>query len=129
MALIVLDASVLIALLDPADRLNAKAVQALTAVARDELAIPASALAETLVLPARSGKLGAARAAIGLLHLHVTPIDESVAVEAARLRAQHSGLKLPDALVLASGEVLRAKSILTGDQRWLSISKRVSLVN
>lgn len=128
MALILLDASVLIALLDPTDRLNGKAEQALTELVADELAIPASALAETLVQPARSGKLELAQAAIGLLGLRVTPIDEAVAVEAARLRGRHRALKLPDALVLASGEVLAAAAILTGDQSWQSVSERVRLI-
>jgi predicted nucleic acid-binding protein len=128
MALILLDASILIALLDPADGLHAPTLQAVVASAADEIAIPASALAETLVAPARAGKLQAARAAIRLLSLRVTPIDEPVAVEAARLRSRHKALRLPDALVIASGEVLRARTILTGDSRWRSVSKRVTIV-
>ena len=54
MALIVLDASVIIAHLDPADALHARAVTALTAVSDDDLVLPASALAETLVSQAWS---------------------------------------------------------------------------
>ncbi len=128
MALTILDASVLIALLDPADALHAKALQAVIAAAGDEMAIPASALAETLVAPARAGKLAAARAAIRLLDLRVTPIDEAVGVEAARLRGRHQALRLPDALVIASGKVLRARTILTGDVRWSGVSRLVSIV-
>ncbi len=128
MALILLDATILIALLDPADDLHAPALRAVSAAAHDEIAIPASALAETLVAPARAGKLQAARAAIRLLSLRVTPIEETIAVEAARLRSRHKALRLPDALVIAAGEVLRARTILTGDSRWKSVSKRVTVV-
>jgi predicted nucleic acid-binding protein len=128
MALTLLDASVLIALLDPADALHPQSVRALSSVAAATLAIPASALAETLVVPARAGKLQQARAAVRRLDLRVTPIEEEVAVEAARLRGKHRSLRLPDALVLASGEVFQATSILTGDARWKVVSRRVTVL-
>ncbi len=37
---------------------------------------------------------------------------------AAALRAAHTGLRLPDALVLACGTELRADAVLTADRRW-----------
>ena len=49
MALIVLDASVLIALLDPNDALHTAARAALARYAGDDLKLPASAYAESLV--------------------------------------------------------------------------------
>jgi predicted nucleic acid-binding protein len=124
-ALIVLDASIVIALLDPGDSLHAASLQAFTSQADEDLAIPASALAETLVIPSRAGRLEEVQAKIRLLELRVIPIDENIAVEAARLRGRHRSLRLPDALVIASGDIVQADSILTGDRSWASISARV----
>jgi len=128
-ALIVVDASVVIALLDPADALNPGARRALEQVAEADLAIPASALAETLVAPARAGKLEEVRASIRALELRVAETGEEVAVEAARLRARNRSLRLPDALVLATAEVLGADVVLTGDASWGAISRRVRVVD
>jgi hypothetical protein len=47
---------------------------------------------------------------------------------AAELRAQHRSLRLPDALVIATGIVDDASVILTGDARWDGIDKRVELL-
>jgi hypothetical protein len=44
------------------------------------------------------------------------------------LRANHGSLRLPDALVIATGVVENADAILTGDQRRLGIHDRVRLV-
>jgi hypothetical protein len=44
------------------------------------------------------------------------------------LRAAHSRLLLPDALVLAAGEVLQATSVLTADRAWARVSQRARLV-
>jgi len=127
-ALIVLDASLVIALLDPADKLHPASLRAFERVAGEDLAIPASALAETLVIPSRAGKLDEARAKIHLLNLRVAGVEESIAIEAARLRGRHRRLRLPDALVIATGEVLEADSILTGDRSWARVSRRVSVI-
>lgn len=129
MALIALDASVLIALLDPGDVHHQHARAALEAHVDDDLRIPAHTLAEALVHPARAGKEREARQLIASLEITVDPIDEAVAVAAARLRAKHgSGLRMPDALVLAYTDVRKAKKVLTSDVRWASWSRRVELV-
>lgn len=129
MALTVLDTSVLIALLDPADAHHEAARASLEAHADDDLRIPAHALAEALVHPARAGKEREARRLIASLEIKVDPIDEVVAVAAARLRAQHgSALRMPDALVLAYADVRKAKSVLTADARWTAWSRRVELI-
>lgn len=49
------------------------------------------------------------------------PLDERAAERAAELRAAHKALKMPDALILATGD-LNADVVLTGDQHWLKIS-------
>lgn len=129
MALTVLDASVLIALLDPADPHHRAARAALEAHADDDLRIAAHTLAEALVHPARAGKEREARRLIAGLEIAVDPVDETVALTAARLRARHGRvLRMPDALVLAYAEVRKAKHVLTADERWTAWSRRVELL-
>lgn len=129
MALTALDASVLIALLDPADVHHQAARNTLDLHANDELRMPAHTLAEALVHPARAGKDREALRLIASLEITVDPVDEAIAVSAARLRARHgSALRLPDALVLAYGDVRKAKRILTADARWPAWSRRVEVI-
>lgn len=129
MALTVLDASVLIALLDPADPHHQAARAALEVHVDDDLRIPAHTLAEALVHPVRAGKEREARRLIASLEIAVDPVDEAVAVAAARLRARHgSALRMPDALVLAYADVRKARRIVTADERWPAWSRRVELL-
>lgn len=127
MALIVLDASVVIAHLDPDDALHRSATSTLLEYAGDDLRLPASAYAESLVDPARKGRLDEARAAVAALQFQIVPIDGLLAERAASLRAHERGLRLPDALVLACGELLAADAILTADRRWRRF-ERVRLI-
>jgi predicted nucleic acid-binding protein len=128
-ALTALDASVLIALLDPDDPHHQAARAALDAHADDDLRIPAHTLAEALVHPVRAGKEREARGLIAGLEVAVDPIDEAVAVAAARFRARHgSALRMPDALVLAYADVRKARRVLTADTRWTAWSRRVELL-
>ena len=128
MALIVLDASVVIAHLDPADALHARAVTALTAVSGDDLVMPASALAETLVAPAKRGRMADARAAIDALLIRIAPLTDTIAEGAAVLRAVHRTLRLPDALVLATGDQLDAQEVITADRKWTRMSSRARII-
>jgi predicted nucleic acid-binding protein len=127
MALVVLDASVVIAHFDPADALHDAATTALIECAADDLRLPASAYAESLVDPARKGKLDEARNAFAELELQIVPIDGPVAERAAEIRGRERSLRLPDALVLACGEILGADAILTADRRWRRF-KNVKLI-
>jgi predicted nucleic acid-binding protein len=128
-ALTALDTSVLIALLDPDDAHHQAARASLEAHAEDDLRIPAHTLAEALVHPARAGKAREARRLIASLEIAVDPIDEGVAVAAAKLRARHGGaVRMQDALVLAYADLRKAKSVLTADARWTPWSRRVELV-
>ncbi len=122
MALIHLDAGVLIGLLDADD---AHHLAARTAIAdaidrADRLAMAASALAECLVAPARRGEQ-----AIALVHglrqrlpIEIVALDAELATAAARLRAKHRSLRLPDALVIATASVHAADALVTTDHRW-----------
>ena len=124
----VLDASALIALLDPQDAHHASARRTFDEHAGSTLVLPASAYAETLVRPAQQGIAERVIEQIGRLGLELAPIDAAVAEVAATLRAQHATLRLPDAFVLACGEVLDADAVWTADARWPSVSGRARLL-
>lgn len=129
MALIVLDASVLIGYLDAEDAHHSAAVALLKAHARDQLTIPASVYAEILVGPYRRGEGAVAKIerALADIPIRVEPIGAEIGRRAAELRARHAALRLPDALVIATGEVLDADDVLTFDERWRRASKRVTV--
>jgi predicted nucleic acid-binding protein len=123
--LTVLDAGVVIGFLDAADRHHKAALQALTSATQggDFPSLPASALAECLVGPARRGDeaVDAVRAFIARVPIAVVPLESEVAVAAARLRARlGKRLRLPDALVVATAAVLEADTLLTTDRGWPS---------
>src|SRR5262245_57454063 len=111
------------AVLDRDDLHHERARQALAAARdrHDDMAIPASALAETLVGAARQGDEAIAIVTdfVRRLPAFVVPVDEAVAVAAARLRARHGAkLKLPDALVVATAGAQGASHLLTTDRGW-----------
>jgi predicted nucleic acid-binding protein len=132
MGTVVLDASVVLALFDPGDALHAASAAAARRRrnAGDTFLLPASVLAEVLVGAARrnDAELEARRnlavAAFGPPH----PVDEAVAVTAARWRARHRALRVPDALVFATADVASADAVLTGDKRWQGIDPRVEVL-
>lgn len=133
MGLTVLDAGVIIAVLDSDDghhEASRKAVRG--ALERhDVLAVPASAFAECLVGPARRGRLAmqAVDAFLADLAADVEPVTRQVAVRAAQLRAKHgSRLRLPDALVLATALHLKADRVLTTDAAWPRVGMPVEVV-
>lgn len=128
MALIVLDASIVIALLDAGDALHSRATDALDRLAAEDLRVPASAYSESLVGPARRGHLHAARTTIESLLLEVVPVTDRIAEAAASLRARHPRLRLPDALVVATGAVLAADVVLTGDAGWQRLGRPVQVL-
>jgi len=117
MALVVLDAGVVIAALDTADANHAAAVAFLQKHATDDIRVPASAFAEALVSPARRGVVNEVRETIASLGLAIEPLDEEIAVVAAGVRARRRTVRLPDALVAATGEALDADVVLTTDRR------------
>lgn len=123
MALIVLDASVVIAVTDANDDHHAASVEALRHHLDDELRLPASAYAECLVGPARGKTLDLARRNIFQLGIAVVPIDDSIAMKSAEIRGRARSLRLPDALVLACGEILDADVVLTADRRWARFAR------
>ena len=121
MGLTVLDAGVLIGVLDHEDAHHIAAVQALR-IAEEEhipLALPSSALAEILVGPLRRGTdaVASVDGLIGALVVEIVAVDEPIAREAAALRAI-CNIRLPDALVVATAVILRSDRLLTTDAGW-----------
>lgn len=117
-----LDAGVLIGFLDGDDAHHGAARDVVsTAIDRsDRLAMAASALAESLVGPARRGD-GAVHVVLDLVNrlpIEIVPLDQQAAVGAAQLRARHRSLRLPDALVIATAAEHEAHLLVTTDRRW-----------
>ncbi|MCU0268208.1 MAG: PIN domain-containing protein [Acidimicrobiales bacterium] len=127
MGLTVLDAGVLIGFLDGNDAHHAAARRALAdALGRDDrLVLPASAYAEILVGPSRSGAVAveAVRDLVDRVPIRIEPLDAETAVAAAAIRARHGSLKLPDALVIATAGRLDADHVVTTDRGWPSRSR------
>ncbi|MGH2500499.1 MAG: type II toxin-antitoxin system VapC family toxin [Candidatus Limnocylindria bacterium] len=130
MAVVVLDASAAIALFDESDPHHARAVAAIARTREHRRVLPATAYAECLVGPYRRGGQAAEtiERAVSEGALELAVVDRETARRAAQLRARHASLPLPDALVLATGEVLDAEIVLTTDRAWPRISRRARLV-
>lgn len=116
MGAVVLDASVAIGFLDPADAHHERAVHALREVDRTALSMAASAYSETLVRPLAVGLGDKVEAFVDGLRVEIVPVDRGIARCAAELRAEHGALRLPDALVIATAQ-LRDAQLLTFDDR------------
>ena len=127
MGALILDASVLIGLLDSADAHHARAVQDTEAadISQRRLVAPATAYSEALVAFARAGRTAEARGAISGMGITVAPLTEVMAERAAELRARHVRLRLPDAMVLACARELDGE-LLTYDARLAAIARRAS---
>ena len=130
MALVVLDASVVIAFLDPDNALYDAAVEALTEYQHDELLIPLSVYAEILVAPYRRGTEAVAdvEAFLADFAVRIETMTSAIARTAAKLRSESRSLRLPDAFVLATADELEADTVVTGDESWAPISGRVTLI-
>jgi predicted nucleic acid-binding protein len=136
MGVTVLDAGVVIAGLD-ADDVHHAAAGAALAAAQDRgeaFVLPASAYAEILVRPAARGSEMVARVdtALDAMAISIADADREIARRAAGLRARHSKLRLPDALVIATAIELEADHLLTTDRRWkalrLGLGARLAVV-
>ena len=129
MGLSVVDTSVLVAFLEATDSHHAAAVAELTRVrANHDIVISTVVYAEVLVGPSQRGPKEEAVAEAFLSTIGgVETVSVPIARRAARLRAR-TGLKLPDAVVIATGLELDADEILTADRRWASVDRRVHLI-
>lgn len=101
--MIVLDASVLIGHLDAGDPHHARARAVLEASDATPLGASTISIAETLVAPARAGKLDLARDALRQLGVTELPPGAGTPSRLAQLRAE-TGKKLPDCCVLLAAQ-------------------------
>jgi predicted nucleic acid-binding protein len=122
---LVLDASVLIGLLDSADAHHSRAVESVERADQSgrQLLAPASAYSEALVAFARAGRTREAREAIAAMGITITPLTAAMAERAAVLRADNGHLRLPDAMVLACADDL-AGELLSYDDRLTNIATK-----
>lgn len=122
MALIHLDAGVIIGFLDRNDAHHDSAHKVFSEIYREAQGVEmaASALAECLVGPARRGAdaVITVRHSLAQLGVHVVDLDSDIATEAAQLRAAHRQLRLPDALVIATARVQGADRLVSTDRGW-----------
>jgi predicted nucleic acid-binding protein len=124
---LILDASVLIGLLDSADAHHTRSID--DAAAADEagrqLLVPASAYSEALVAFARAKRIRDAREAIAAMGITVAPLTAAIAEQASQLRARHERLRLPDAIVLATARELGGE-LLSYDRYLVQLARRNS---
>jgi predicted nucleic acid-binding protein len=121
MGLALLDTSVVIAALNRDDALHQAASQALRAERdRHGLAISALTYAELLVGPLRAGARAVEVLERFAAQVRIVELSAPIARLAAELRAAR-GLKLPGAMIVATGLRLQADVILTADARWKGI--------
>lgn len=129
MGKVVLDSSVLIGLADASDALHTAAADALRERHDLDKVVPASAFAEIMVRAFGFGDRTAERIEkmVDELASEVHPIDREIARAAAAIRSRRSAILLPDALILATGQVLDAE-ILTADKAWKGEPGRITVL-
>lgn len=133
MDLTILDAGVVIAILNADDAHHDGARRSLAAIRDrgDRLVVPASAYAEILVAPLRQNAASGdvVDRFLEALPASVEPATREIAHRAAELRASHgSRLRLPDALVVATAIALDASRVLTTDAGWPDVGITVEVV-
>lgn len=121
----VLDASALIAFLDPTDALHGRAIASLKARGRRRLGVSPVTHAELLVGPTRAGTLAATQDALAALGVAEISLPCDAAPRLATLRA-NTQLKLPDCCVILTAQQC-AGTILTFDNRLASVARKLAL--
>ena len=114
MAALILDASVLIGLLDTADAHHQQAVEHVDR---------ADTAGTTLLAPA-SAYSADARDAVAAMGITVVAMSQEIAERAAEIRARHERLRVPDAIVLATASEHGAE-LLTYDDRLHKIAEDI----
>ncbi len=118
-----LDADVVIGFLDPADAHHRKAVRAVARALEERapLAMSAAGYSEVLVHALATGSRDIVDGFVDDARIEIHPVDRLTARSAADLRARHRGLRLPDALALASA-LQHDAELLTFDRRLLRVA-------
>jgi predicted nucleic acid-binding protein len=120
---LVVDTSVVLSYLNGDDVFSGAAAivfDDLVAAGTHPATVSAVTVTECLVRPFRTGPAAVATGQTFLAHfanLNVRVIDTDVSVEAARVRAL-TGLRTPDALVIATALVEGIPTVVSADDRW-----------
>ena len=124
--MIVVDASVLIAHLEPADRHHERATRLLLAHQADEFAASVISLAEIYVGAARANRLADVERAIARLSVAAVPLAANAGRRVAEIRAT-TNLKLPDCCVIHAAEQHHA-AVATFDSVLADQARRLNLL-
>ena len=126
MARVALDADLLIAFLDPGDAQHERAVDELRPrlADGDELLIGATVYAELMVRPLQQRSDATVDGFLDAAGVRFVPTDRAIARRAARLRADHPALRLPDAMSLATALGSDA-TLLTLDEKLQRVTQQV----
>ena len=119
MGALVVDASVVIAVSRHRDPPHEAASKLVARWPRARALLPAVAYSEVMVEPLRLGRGDARDRELREAGFEIVPVGERIAREAARARAERPGLRLPDALVIATALVHGAE-LATLDRRMLA---------
>lgn len=132
MGAVVVDASVVIGFYASGDAHHDLVVREIVSARRrgDWFVLPATVLSEVMVGRLRRDPASAAERHRRTVRRFgpVRVVDEDIAIEAARLRAAQRALRLPDALVIATGIIDDADAVLTCDARWADVDERVRVL-
>ena len=132
MGSIVLDTSIVLAMFNPGDVLHKTATATVSEYRErgSSFVVPTSVLSEALVLANRRGSdaVDKVESFIDLLSDDMPVIDRVIAREAAVVRAVKNSVKTLDAFVIATGRVVDASVILTGDRKWAGVDRRVEVI-
>ena len=125
----IVDASVILAWLNSAEPHHLPATEGLRkAAAQGEIRLPLTAFSECLVRPYQQGAAVARRVERKLTSVASVALPTiEIARQTAQLQATRH-LKTSDALVIATGIVLKATAILTLDERWDGVDARVHVL-
>lgn len=101
-----LDSSVLIAILNPEDRHHQRAIDSYSS--DDQYLISALSLAEVMPAAIKSGRASVVRQRLGEIARVVVDLDSAIGAAAAQVRVE-TGLKTPDAIISASASAHKAQ--------------------
>jgi len=121
---ILLDTTTLIAFHNPSERVHLLAKHIMGRIEDDADPLTgyysAISASELFIRPIRTSTLAFTYVhtfLTGFPHLNLLPVDLQVAVQAANIRAT-TNIRLPDALIVASGLLAGCEAIICNDKQW-----------
>jgi predicted nucleic acid-binding protein len=128
---LLIDSSVALAYLvggEPTSPLAEQLLDGFVATGRNPASLSAVTVQEILVRPFRGGAAAVATAEGFLRHfaeIRLIPVSYDVAREAARIRAA-TGLRAPDALIIASALITEVDILVTNDRSWSAAAAAIA---